>query len=159
MSSMVYSDYKDWYWSQTANAISYQTNRNMTCLNPSLECLMNPLEAGACAYEVRGSFPCLFSMSPMSHYHLLIQLIILCLCCDRTHAWQMNHTWTGHIRCNLIETDGWSGRPVCMIHTAALFVKIVTSSNNASTLIWGTHKTVWHVCCQELFRQLQWLRL
>lgn len=103
----------------------------------SLEWLMNSLEALASMYEVRGSFPCLFSKSPMSHHHLLIELIILCLSCDGTHAWQMNPTWAGHIRCNLIESDGWSGRPVCMIHIAALFANPLTSVANASTLIWG----------------------
>lgn len=52
----------------------------------SLEWLMNPLEDLALVYEVRGSFPCLFSSGPMSHHHLLIELIILCLSCDGTHA-------------------------------------------------------------------------
>ena len=123
-----------------------------TPLDHTLEWLMNPLEALASVYEVRGSFPCLFSTSPMSHHHLLIELIILCLSCDGTHAWQMNPTWAGHVGCNLIESDGWSRQPVCMIRSAALFANTLTSVANVSTM-WGTrYGAVRHTRCQGLFR-------
>lgn len=61
-----------------------------TCPDHSLEQLMNSPEDTAYVYEVRGLFPCLFSTNPTNHQHLLIGLIIPCLSCDGTHAWQMN---------------------------------------------------------------------
>lgn len=114
-----------------------QKQRITTHLDHSLGWLMNPQEALASVYELRGSSPCLFSISPMSLQHLLIELIILCLFCDRPHAWQVNPTCAGHSWCNLIESDGWPSRPVCMIHISALFSNMMTSLANASTLIWG----------------------
>lgn len=58
----------------------------MALADYNLKWLMNPPEARASLYEVRGSVPCLFSGGPMSHHHLLIALIILCLSCNGVHA-------------------------------------------------------------------------
>lgn len=102
----------------------------------SLEQLMNPPEAPASEQGVSGSSPCLFSTSPMSHRHLLIKLMIICLACDRTHAWQTSRTWAGHSWCSLIEPAGWCSQFEWSTLQPCL---LLTSVGYASTLIWGVH--------------------
>lgn len=117
-------------------------NGEKTSLNHSFEWLIDPSENLASVCEVSRSFPCLFSTCPISNHNVLIELIIICLSSERTHAWQMNPTWTGHIGSHLMEPNSWTGQSVCMINTPALFANTLPSVGNVSVLVRSsqTHK-------------------